>query len=127
MRQAESKLKQKKIESNSIKNLYIVGTLLTNIIDELLKEEELEKQLAASKDILNSKKIFQFVEEGLTNLATNTTKPNKIEKRKKQRKCDCLPSCTSLKYNIETSQTDYEWVKRADGLLLKNNYEIEQR
>lgn len=110
-----------------LKKLRVADTLLTNIIDELLKEEEIERQLAANKEFLNSKKIFRFVEEGLQNLGSNITKTDRNKKRKKHRKCDCLPSCTSLKYNIETSQTDYEWVKRADGLLLLNDYEIDQR
>lgn len=25
--------------------------------------------------------------------------------------CDCLPACTSLVYNAETSQAEYEWQK----------------
>lgn len=25
--------------------------------------------------------------------------------------CDCLPSCTSITYNAETSQADFNWPK----------------
>lgn len=28
-----------------------------------------------------------------------------------QQQCDCLPACTSLTYNAETSQADFNWPK----------------
>lgn len=30
---------------------------------------------------------------------------------KTAKSCDCLPSCTSITYNAETSQADFRWVE----------------
>lgn len=99
-------------------------TLLSDIIDELLKEEEIAKQNRAHLDIIDHQKLFADIKEGITNLATNGTTKRSVaagNPKKKHRKCDCLPACTSLSYNIETSQSDWDWYKRFENLKHERN------
>jgi hypothetical protein len=30
--------------------------------------------------------------------------------------CDCLPGCTSINYNVETSQADFQWLELARAM-----------
>lgn len=32
--------------------------------------------------------------------------------RNNQENCDCMPLCTDLTYDVETSQTDWNWKKQ---------------
>lgn len=94
--------------------LFSAEKLLRNEIDEKLRQEEEEKQ-KEGLDIGEAKNLFKSV------LGRKPTNSSRVEKGKKKRtECGCLPSCTSLNYNIETSQSDWEWVKRFEGL--KRNY-----
>jgi hypothetical protein len=50
--------------------------------------------------------IVFFTEELLTHdgeVESSSTKADKM--------CDCPPSCTSITYDVETSQADFEWQK----------------
>jgi amiloride-sensitive sodium channel len=47
----------------------------------------------------------------LKNLKTKLEKGKSKKKIKSQTECDCLPLCTDLSYDVETSQTDWEWNK----------------
>lgn len=124
MKQAESKFVEKAIRTKF--NFLFLGKLLTNVIDELLKEEEEEKQQTQSKDFMNSKNLLHLVEKSISNFGTNQSIKKEI-KRKRKLKCNCLPSCTSLNYNIETSQSDWEWYKQFEALSRDlDDYEIDQ-
>ena len=48
-----------------------------------------------------NKKLLLDMEQGIQ-------KRGKKEKRV-EGECDCLPSCTSIQYDAEISQADYDW------------------
>ena len=46
------------------------------------------------------------------------------EKRKKNRvkdECDCLPSCTSIRYDADISQADYDWEEVLNAFKMKTS------
>jgi amiloride-sensitive sodium channel len=47
----------------------------------------------------------------LKNLKRKLEKYKNLKRPKSQTHCDCLPLCTDLSYDVETSQTDWEWNK----------------
>ncbi|XP_031340950.1 pickpocket protein 28-like [Photinus pyralis] len=39
----------------------------------------------------------------------------------KEQQCECLPSCTSLSYDVETSQSEWRWKKAFDAMNISRN------
>ncbi|CAH1966975.1 unnamed protein product [Acanthoscelides obtectus] len=52
--------------------------------------------------------LSREVEAGISNVDTLTHERTTSD-------CDCLPACTSLVYNAETSQADFNWQKLFQG------------
>ncbi|KAK4873971.1 hypothetical protein RN001_013331 [Aquatica leii] len=47
---------------------------------------------------------------------------DKVVKAQKNTKCDCLPECDSISYEIEISRTDWKW----QDVFLKSNFSISE-
>lgn len=66
-----------------------------------LLEEYISFHLFVSAELLTRQ-----VESGIGQSMENTESSNNSLVN-----CDCLPACTSLVYNAETSQAEYNWQK----------------
>lgn len=63
------------------------------------------KRLQKYRRVVFTKKKSPFLDELLSEEVKAGLKENTEEG------CDCLPSCTSITYNAETSQADFRWIE----------------
>ncbi|XP_017770397.1 PREDICTED: pickpocket protein 28-like [Nicrophorus vespilloides] len=84
---------------------YADSMLLSNEIETKLREIE-DEELQKNESFMDS----------LDSVFDKFVNKDKNEEKPRSSKCDCLPSCTSLSYSIETSQADWNWAEYFRGL-----------
>lgn len=59
--------------------------------------------------VISAEMVAREVEFSIESL--DNEDENEEDMKKYQSTCNCLPSCTSLTYNAESSQADFNWPK----------------
>lgn len=69
------------------------------------------KLLIISDDLLTQEILRGLAENNVDDDMDDETKAQKEKLKNVAKQCNCMPACTSINYDVEVSQADFNWQK----------------